>query len=126
MKTASELRQGAKENRFPPSKWYRVRPALGWGLALGLSALLALCIHPATRDIFAQQLPGLARWIEDHSAALLSRGPLALNALAFAAVTAVAVAGLRTSRRVRRLRRKMARTFRFTQRLLPGSRAARA
>ncbi len=127
MKTANDLRQGAKDHRFPQTKWYRVRPAISWTFALGVAVWLGLLVQPETRDVvLAQHLPTLARWVELYQSALLKYGPLLLNVLALLSVIVLLTAALRTLRLLRPLRLKIERSLRFTQRLQPGSSTARA
>ena len=104
----------------PAPRWYRVRPALRWTLALSVTAWLGLLGADAMRS-FARGdfLETAARLVAQDASAVL-------NVLALVSVAAVCVERARTTGGLRKMRRKLARSMRVTQRFHSGSRHARA
>ena len=121
MKTTDQTSDRITTNtKSPVARWYRVRPVLRWTLSLSVAAWVGLVAPGAVRGIGSQGM------IEGAARIVAQQGSLVLNVLAAASVAAVIVKGARTPGEFRKLRRKLARSLRVTQRLIPGSRTARA
>ena len=120
MKTTDNTSARNNLTKTPPARWYRARPALLSMLALSVTAWVGLASY-AVR-------PGLGREevMETATRFAMQYGSPVLNVLAALSVAAVIVQGKRTPKQYRRLRRKLARSMRVTQRLMPGARPARA
>ena len=102
------------------ARWYRVRPALRWTLALSVTVWLGVLSFAAARGLGSpESVEAAVRLLAQNASAIL-------NLLAAAAVAAVVVEGVRTSSRMRKVRRKLRRSVRLTQRLILGPHAARA
>ena len=114
MKTTDQTSDRITATPSPDTRWYRVRPALRWTLAVGVGAWLGLLGTGTMRGIGSPEF--LTTAAPDASSAL--------TVLAAASVAAVLVEGLRISGRLHKLRRKLGRSMRVTQRLVLGSRTA--
>ena len=102
------------------TRWYRVRPALRWTLALSVTAWLGLISEGVMR------LVGNQDFLETVARVAAQNASVVLDVLAVASVAAVCVERARTTGGLRKLRRRLVRSMRVTQRLMPGSRTARA
>ena len=100
----------------PPARWYRVRPALLWTLALGVTVQAGLAGYALALGLRREEL------METATRLALQYGSPVLTVLAVLSVAAVIVQDVRTTRRLP----KLVRSLRITQRLQPGSRTARA
>ena len=107
----------------PAPRWFRVRPALRWTLALSVAAWLGLVSESVVRFVASQE------FLEATARVATQNASVVLDVLALASVAAVFVERARTTGGLRKVRRRLARsvrTLRLTQRLVPGSRTARA
>ncbi len=107
----------------PTPRWFRVRPALRWTLALSVAAWLGLVSESVVRFVASQE------FLEATARVATQNASVVLDVLALASVAAVFVERARTTGGLRKVRRRLARsvrTLRLTQRLVPGSRTARA
>lgn len=102
------------------ARWYRVRPALRRTLALSVTAWVGVLAVSTARGL------GSPEFVETAARLLTQNAGTMLNVLAAVAVAAVVVEGVRTTRRMRKVRRKLRRSVRLTQRLILGPRALRA
>ena len=116
MKTTDHTSARSSVTTAPPARWYRVRPALLWTLALGATVQAGLAGYALALGLGREEI------METASRLALHYGSPVLNALAVLSVAAVIVQDVRTSRRLP----KLVRSLRVTQRLVPGSRTARA
>ena len=104
----------------PAPHWSRVRPALRWTLVLSVAAWLGLISEDVLRLVRNQDfLENLARFATQDASAILTT-------LAAVSVAAVFVERARTTGSLRKLRQRLARSWRVTQRLGDSSRTARA
>ena len=116
MQTTDQPSDRITNTRTSATPWYRVRPALVAALAMSVSIWLGLIAYGAMRTIESGEfLEIAARLAAQH-------GGAAINLLAVVALGAVAIEGLRTSHRLRNVRRKLMCSLRAPH----GSRAARA
>ena len=120
MKTTDHTSAGINVTKSPDARWYRVRPALLWTLALGATVWLGLACSAALRGLGSEEV------LETGARLAAEYGSPVLNVLAVLSVASVIAQGVRTPDQYRELRRKLARSMRVTQRLQPGSRTARA
>ena len=120
MKTTDQTSEPVTLTKSSGPRWYRVRPAFLATFALSVAAWLGLLGYGILRG------SGSADFLETAARLFAQHGSLALDVLAAASVVAVVVEDARTTRRLARLRRKLARSMRITQRLGAGSRTARA
>ena len=91
MKTTDQASDRIIVTNSPNTRWYRVRPALGWTLAGCAAAWLGLCGEVALRGFASLDLRETAARI------LALNASSVLNVLAAAAVAAVIVESARTS-----------------------------
>ncbi len=120
MKTTDHTSARNNLTKTPPARWYRVRPALRRTLALAVTVWAGVVSY-AVLPTFGRE--GV---MESATRFALQYGSPVLTVLAALSVAAVVVQGRRTPDQYRQLRRKVARSMRVTQRLLPGTRMAGA
>ena len=102
--------------KSPAPRWYRVRPALGWTLALSVAAWLGVIGEGVAHLLGNQEfLDTVARVASQNASAVL-------NVLAVGSVAAVFVERARTTGGLSKMRRRLVRSMRVAH----GSRTARA
>ena len=106
--------------KSPAPRWYRVRPALRWPLALSVAAWLGVISDGVVH------LVGNQEFIETVARIAAQNTSAVLNVLAVTSVAAVFVERARTTGGLRKMRRRLVRSVRVTQRLIHSSRTARA
>ena len=120
MKTTDQASDRIIVTKSSSPRWYRVRPVFLKTFALSVATWLGVLGYGVLRGVGSADLLATAARI------LARNGSFALDALALASVVAVIVVDARTTRCLAGLRRRLARSMRITQRLVPGARPARA
>ena len=106
--------------KSPAPRWYRVRPALRWTLALSVAVWLGVIGEGVAR------LVGSGEFLDTVARVASQHGSAVLDVLAVVSVGAVFVERARTTGGLRKTRRRLMRSMGVTQRLIHSSRTARA
>ena len=119
MKTTDQTSDRITATQPLDTRWYRVRPALRWTLAASIAAWLGVASEGVVRFVESQD------FLETAPQLVAQNASPVLNVLALVSVAAVFVERARTTGGLRKVRRRLVRSMRVTQRLIHSSRTAR-